>query len=183
MPDDESERTANLSHRFHHWQWQRLFPRPSDVIYITCIQGLTALPRVNQITAQCGGVQPAHILISALAGIADALQIRSAIGIRTADQIANKGTLNFSYDLFFEAYGKLLPDQSAYMIRLPFVLKELSAVKAHHRNRTRHRREVRANVIRSVSSVFAQYVMPREHEAVTRDLVLSSKGEACKPSL
>jgi len=129
-----------------------------DVIFISCVQGLIQLSRVNEVTSACGDIHPTHLLMAAVAGIADAFQIRSALGVRTRNQIANKGKFYFSYDAFFENYGCLLPDESAYIIQLPFPQKDLATIKSNHRNRTRQKRDIRRNVGINVSTCISRYV-------------------------
>ena len=128
-----------------------------NVIFVTCVQGLTNQVRLRGITAQCSEVHPADVLMAVLQGIAASLGIAALVGIRTDQQIANSGRTFFSYDSFFEEYGALDQGMNAFLIKVPLQRKELVLIPSKHRARTRRKRVFRDAVSDAVQHALTPY--------------------------
>lgn len=129
----------------------------THAILITCVQGLQPLLELRATTALCKDVHPSHLLIAALSGFAQAVDVHTLVGIRTRDQIANTGRIFFSYDDFFAKYGALNNDLGTYVISLPLEQKSIALIPAKHRNRTRTKRAFRQLVGESASATLARF--------------------------
>ena len=129
-----------------------------NVIFLTCVQGLTNQTTLRGITAQCGEVHPADVLMVVVQGIAASLGIATLVGIRSDQQIANSGKTFFSYDSFFEEYGALDHDMNAYLIKVPLQRKELTLIPSKHRARARRKRAFRDAVNDAVQHALMPYL-------------------------
>lgn len=129
-----------------------------NVIFITCVQGLTNHETLRHISGECCDVHPADTLMAVLQGIAATLDITTLVGIRTDQQICNTGKTYFSYDSFFEEYGMLDQGMNAYLIRVPLQRKELALIPARHRARTRRKRAFRDAVSDAVRHTLTPYL-------------------------
>ncbi len=115
-------------------------------LFITCIQGLADSALLRLTANECEQMHPSDLLMSALAGFAQTCGIDTVFGIKTIDQVANSGRIYFSYDEFFEQYGKLSQGRNLYRIEIPFPHKAINTIAAHHRSRTRRKRELGESV-------------------------------------
>lgn len=130
----------------------------AHVLLVTCVQGLRPSADLRAVSARCNDVHPSDLLMAALAGVGAATGIDTVIGITTANQIANKGRIFFSYDDFFIQYGQHREAIDAFQIALPYVQKPLTEMAAKHRSRTRAKRSLRQDVADAVDRTLAQYL-------------------------
>ncbi len=129
-----------------------------NVIFITCVQGLTNQATLRGITAECNDVHPADVLMAVVQGIATSLGIATMVGIRDDQQICNSGRTYFSYDSFFDEYGALDQKVNAHLIRVPLQRKELALIPAKHRARTRRKRAFRDAISNDVQQTLKPYL-------------------------
>jgi uncharacterized protein VirK/YbjX len=130
-----------------------------DVLFITCIQGLVQPDQIKHATTCCGTVHPSNLMMAAASGLAQAIGIDTLLGIRTANQITCRDHRYFSYDDFFDAYGTLTSDSTAYAIALPLASKELVSIKSKHRTRVRERREFKSTVSADIRQSMAEFIV------------------------
>lgn len=129
-----------------------------NIIFITCVQGLTNQAGVRGITEKCVDVHPADALMAAVQGMATALNITTLVGIRTNQQLCDSGKTFFSYDGFFEEYGELDKNLDAYLIGVPIQRKDLTQIPSKHRARTRRKRIFRDAVGDAVQNALTPYL-------------------------
>jgi uncharacterized protein VirK/YbjX len=135
------------------------FDVPDRVILIvTGIQGIHDFERVKIATRSCCDIQPAHILMTAIGAIAEAVRVSTILGPHETRQLFCGAQLFFSYGEFFRAYGKEMPGQNMYRIDVPYYRKPTLAIKATHRRRNRRKRQFRADVHRSVLRAIQPYL-------------------------
>lgn len=146
----------------------------ANAVLITCIQGLRDAPHVRAASMRCHDVHPAELLMAALTGVAETVQIATLVGIRTRDQIADCGRTFFSYDDFFSKYGKLQDQPGSYIIRLPIEQKNIALIAAKHRNRTRTKRAFRLAVGEAAGCAMARLVLPVQTQAENRTSAMPS---------
>jgi hypothetical protein len=113
---------------------------------------------VKAATKACDDIQPAHVLMAALEGIAAATHLSTILGPHETRQLFYGEKLFFSYGAFFETYGKEIPDQQMYRISVPYYLKPSFQVKATHRRRNLRKRQFRADVHRQAVQALSQYL-------------------------
>lgn len=136
-----------------------------DVILITCLQGLQGTLDVRDVSAACNGVHPTDLLMAALGGVATAIGIDILIGITTANQIANKGRIFFSYDDFFAIYGRYRDGIDAYVIAVPFAQRPISEIASKYRGRTNAKRNLRHAVSASAQGAMAPFLEAGSYRA------------------
>jgi uncharacterized protein VirK/YbjX len=119
--------------------------RDEIIIIVSSIQGVHDFDRVKLATKMCHDIQPAHILMAALGGLAEAANVSAIVGLHQTRQLF-RDQLSFSYDKFFEAYGDEIPGEDMYYIRVPYVRKPVSEIKPTHRGRNLRKRRFKADV-------------------------------------
>lgn len=124
------------------------------VLIVTNIQGAQDFDAVKLATKTCHDIQPAHILMAALSGLAEAAQISTLYGFHETRQISHGRQLYFSYEKFFAAYGEEVPGQKMYCMRLPYFEKPMREIRTNHRQRNLRKRrfkaDIRAQVMRAI---------------------------------
>jgi uncharacterized protein VirK/YbjX len=127
------------------------------IAVVTGIQGAPDFELVKLATKTCSDIQPAHVLMSAFGGIAEAANISTVLGPDEKRQLFAPRLL-FSYGRFFETYGKEIPGENLYCIRIPYFEKPASEVKADHRRRNRRKRQFRAEVRLQALDAIQEYL-------------------------
>jgi uncharacterized protein len=136
----------------------RDFHLPDEtIIVVSGVQGVRDFDRVKAATKTCCDVQPAHILMAALGGVADVARVSTIVGLHQSRQLFSS-KLRFSYDRFFEIYGTEIPGQRTYLIRVPYVEKPISEIGTSHRRRTLRKRQFKADTRHQVVQVLAAYL-------------------------
>lgn len=130
----------------------------SHVIFVTCVQGLQSGVQLRVASNCCHDVHPSDLLMAALAGVAGATDIDKIIGITTANQIANKGRIFFSYNDFFAKYGHYFSRIDAYQVDLPYRQKAVRDIAAKYRSRTRAKRSIRSLLTNTVRGRLVPYL-------------------------
>lgn len=125
----------------------RDFDLPDETIAIASgTRGAHDFEPVKLATKACCDIQPAHILMAALAAVAETTHVSTILGLHEQRQLLSGDKLCFSYARFFEMYGTQIPRQQMYRIRVPYLNKPVLEVKASHRRRNRRKREFRREV-------------------------------------
>jgi uncharacterized protein VirK/YbjX len=119
--------------------------RDEIIIIVSSIQGVHDFDRVKQATKICHDIQPAHVLMAALGGVAEAANVSAILGLHQTRQLFGD-QLSFSYEKFFETYGDEIPGEGMYYIRVPYFRKPASEIKPTHRGRNRRKRRFKDEV-------------------------------------
>jgi uncharacterized protein len=125
------------------------------VMLITRLQGMRGVfPQIRDATKALHDISPPALLISALQGLAKALEIRRMAGVSAADQVCkarrNAPELGNAYDLFFAAIGAQRNALNFYIGNFPLPEKPIHLVKPDHRSRTLRKRKFKAEVSEKV---------------------------------
>jgi uncharacterized protein len=141
-------------HMTGSWVYQLIFVfasgrdfnlREETIIIVSSIQGVRDFDRVKLATKLCHDIQPAHILMAALGGLAEIVNVPVILGLHQERQLFCD-QLFFSYDKFFGTYGDEIPGEGTYYIRVPYFQKPASEIKSTHRRRNRRKRRFKADV-------------------------------------
>jgi uncharacterized protein VirK/YbjX len=123
------------------------FALPDEtIIIVATIQGVPDFERVKLATKSCHDIQPAHMLMAAVGGIAEATRLSTLFGLHESRQISTGEQMFFSYQRFFEAYGEEVAGQRIYRVPLPYFEKPVAAIRANHRNRNLRKRRMKADI-------------------------------------
>lgn len=128
-------------------------------LYVGRVQGLTGgLESLRRATVLLGDIAPQDLLMSAMAGLAAALNIDALIGVSDAtcvsrDSIARSGS-SFCYDQFWARYGSQRVDGGHHLMTLPVVERPISDIAAKHRKRTQRKRDFKRQVLVSCEQAF-----------------------------
>jgi uncharacterized protein VirK/YbjX len=130
------------------------------VIAITSIQGAQDFDRVKLATKRCLDIQPAHILMAALGGVAKATHISNLLGFHGDRQISRCPQLFFSYANFYANYGEEIACRKMHHVRFPYVERPVSHIQSNHRKRSLRKREFKADIRAEVVNRVSQYLSP-----------------------
>jgi uncharacterized protein VirK/YbjX len=131
--------------------------RDETIIIVSSIKGVHDFDRVRLATKTCHDIQPAHILMAALGGLAEAANVSAILGLHQTRQLF-RDKLSFSYEKFFETYGNEIPGEGTYYIRVPYFRKPASEIKPAHRARNRRKRLFKADVRDQTVRTLQQYL-------------------------
>jgi uncharacterized protein len=135
------------------------------VIAISNIQGAQEFDRVKLATKRCSDIQPAHILMAALGGLAQATNISSLLGFHGDRQISRSAKLFFSYEKFYANYGEEVLGEKMHRARLPFFERPVSDIQSNHRKRSLRKRQFKVEIRTQVNNAVAQYFTEAEQPA------------------
>lgn len=122
-----------------------------DVFLISRLQGVKGfLKQVQSATRALYDVAPAALLVAALQGLGDAMNIGEIACIRAQDQHSYSAEhdrpFRANYDDFFVELGARKNEAEVYLTRIPLPEKSMLQVKQGHKLRTRKKREFKHEV-------------------------------------
>lgn len=126
------------------------------MVYVGQVQGTPGhFDLISQATKACLAIAPQDLLMSALAGVAQAWGINWVLGVR-ADRHLSAGTLrqlgrSFDYAAFWDQYRAALCASGHHVMPVPFEEKPIEQISAHHRNRTLKKRQFKRLVVSDVA--------------------------------
>jgi uncharacterized protein VirK/YbjX len=132
------------------------------MIYVGQVQGMLGqFDLISQATKLCLAIAPQDLLMSALAGLAQAWGINRVLGVR-ADRHLSAGSLmrpprSFDYTAFWERYHARPCASGHHVMCLPFDEKPIEQIAAHHRNRTLKKRQFKRSVSSDIAVVIEQW--------------------------
>jgi uncharacterized protein VirK/YbjX len=129
------------------------------VILIGRIQGIRGcFPQIRAATKALHDISPPALLVSALQGIAQALDITCMAGISAADHVARSSDkcpeLIDNYDAFFAALGANKNDSNFFVGDFMAPEKPITLVKRSHRSRALKKRAFK----RQISETTSRYI-------------------------
>ena len=139
--------------------------RAEDVVLVTRVQGVKGcFPQIQATTKALCDVAPAHLLLAALQGVANALGITEFAAINATMQrstnLVDPG-LRFdkSYDEFFCGLGFAQTPEGFFMSPIPIPDKPLTCIKPGHKIRTKEKRAFKREV-QSACAAFLRGIHP-----------------------
>lgn len=122
-----------------------------QLILVTSIQGRAGMSeRIRQVKENFGDLSPPMLLLSAIEGIALALDIHLVGGIGLDQQVQKQTwgdeTFTFDYDQFWKKVIGERSNDLYYLKRIPEVQRPLEEIKAKHRKKTQFRRSIKASI-------------------------------------
>jgi hypothetical protein len=133
-----------------------------QVLFITHVQGRGGhFSSYRHATKSLMDISPRAMLLVAVQAIAIELGLSNIIGISAKDQCALGRISPFEpfchdYDEFWQEHGGEKINDNAFLFPVPLTYKPLSLIKSNHRQRTRHKREFKNNVMDQVRLTFGQ---------------------------
>jgi uncharacterized protein VirK/YbjX len=128
------------------------------IIAVTNIQGALDFDRVKLVTKRCHDIQPAHMLMAALSGLAEATNISTVVGFHGDRQISRCSRVFFSYENFYAHYGDPIDGRKMHRMRLPYFEKSVADIESKHRKRSLRKRQFKADIRTQVSKAVARYL-------------------------
>lgn len=127
----------------------------AETVLISRIQGVKGrYLQIRSATKTFNEVAPAALLVTALAGMAQAWKIGEMAGVSATGQFcydpAYGAVFEDAYDTFFQALGATRAESGFYRSPLPLREKPLDLVKNGHKARTREKRAFRRKIAREV---------------------------------
>jgi len=125
----------------------------AQVILIARVQGVVGkFDAIRHGTKTCLDVAPPHLLMAAVQGVSDALNIDIIAGIRNKEQLTanikdrrRSRNVCFDYDAFWRTYSGA-EGEKFYLIPVPIPDKPLELINSIHRRRTRLKRQFKSEV-------------------------------------
>ena len=145
----------------------------NHAIFVGLVQGVPRnFEAMRQCTKACDDIAPPDILMTALAGMASALDIGTIVGVDDITTISRNSLVSsaasFNYAVFWERYGACISQQRHHVMLVPFPEKPIQQIQAKHRGRTLNKRAFKAAVFDSASSVMHYRI--RRPEDVAQDM-------------
>lgn len=128
-----------------------------QVLFVSRIQGTRHFELIRHATKTCHDITPAALLIAALQGIAEALDIRALTGISNADRLYE--TITFDYDSFWESFNADKETNGLFSLPLPLVKTPIELIKGKRRERTLRKRHYKDQVCETVQGRFAENML------------------------
>lgn len=132
----------------------------TQVVFIGRLQGvINQRDAIRLASSSFHDLIPAALLMSAIRGIAGALNIAGIVGVSAQNQVTLRGIaapLTFSYDGFWVSAGGEKIDEGGYYLPVVRAEKAISSVKNNHRSRVKRKRQLKDSLTEQVSLAFNQ---------------------------
>lgn len=124
---------------------------------------------IRRATKACRDIAPPYMLMAALQGLADALNVDVIAGVKNSEQITansdDSKDVYFDYDAFWRAHLGI-EGEKFFLISVPITEKSLALISASHRRRTRLKREFKSGVGEAAKAAFRAALGVREDTQV-----------------
>lgn len=133
------------------------------VFLVSRLQGQQGcFEQIRNATKSFGELSPAAMLIAALEGIAQALDIQDVVGVCAQEHVAleeTSPTHDFisAYDHFWLSLGARKMNDSFFHIQIPLPEKPIHLIKQHHRSRTLEKRKFKKQIADQVCQAFKDH--------------------------
>ena len=134
--------------------------RGRHVIYIGHVQGMLGqFDAIRRATRLCDGIAPQDLLMSAMAGLAQAWGIRRILSPGPARHLSAQKmpTSAFDYAAFWTRYGGRLDASGHYVLDAPFPRKPIVQIVNRHRKRASKKRDFK----HALTDIVAQSIESR----------------------
>jgi uncharacterized protein VirK/YbjX len=117
---------------------------------------------IRRATKTCLDIAPPYLLMAAVQGMSDALNVDVIAGVKNTEQITSSGfgsELFFDYDAFWRSHlgtegGRF------FLISVPISAKPLALISASHRRRTLLKRRFKSEVAETSEAAFRGFLKP-----------------------
>ncbi len=132
-----------------------------QVILVARVQGVAGqFNAIRRATKTCLHIAPPYLLMAAVQGISDSLNVAVIAGIRNDEQLTAGSDADrnvyFDYDAFWCAHSGT-ETEKFYLIPVPIRDKPLELIKTERRRRTRLKREFKSTVAETSKATFCGY--------------------------
>jgi uncharacterized protein VirK/YbjX len=136
--------------------------KAAQVVLIGHVLGVAGhFDAIRHATKACLDIAPPYLLMAAVQGISDALNVEVIAGVRNREQItANSNdseAVYFDYDAFWRTHVGSEGDRF-YLISVPIPEKPLALISPSHRRRTRLKRQFRSDVADNAKAAFRGFL-------------------------
>ncbi|MDD5250632.1 MAG: DUF535 family protein [Rhodocyclaceae bacterium] len=114
--------------------------------------------KIREISRIVDDVSPAAMLVAALAGMAEALDIKDMVSIGAEEQVAKKVARASTYDDFWTSLGARPLHGTFFHVELPLPEKPITQIKQNHRARTNAKRRLKKQIADHVCGEFARHL-------------------------
>jgi uncharacterized protein VirK/YbjX len=132
----------------------------SEVILIARVQGsFGRFDAIRQATKACCDLSPCYLLMAAVQGIAQVLDVAVIAGIKNSDQITagmKEDSVIFDYDAFWRAHHGI-DEGRFYLMGVPISEKPIESIFRAHRRRTLAKREFKNAIVEMAKARFASF--------------------------
>ncbi|WP_161599603.1 DUF535 family protein [Hymenobacter nivis] len=132
----------------------------AQVLFVSRIQGTRNFELIRQCTKSCHDITPAALLISALQGVAAALNINTLVGISTEERLYD--TITFDYNSFWESFQAERTPENLFFLGLPLVKTPIELIKGKRRERTLRKRQYKDDVCEAVRQGFTSHLLEQQ---------------------
>jgi uncharacterized protein VirK/YbjX len=132
----------------------------SEVLLIARVQGAFGrFEAIRQATKACNDMSPCYLLMAAVQGIAQVLQVAVLAGVKNCEQITAgmlEDTVYFDYDAFWRAHHGV-DEGRFYLMHVPVPEKSIESISRAHRRRTLAKREFKDAITEMAMARFARF--------------------------
>ncbi|MET0983564.1 MAG: DUF535 family protein [Telluria sp.] len=127
-------------------------------LFITCLQGGAGqLALIRQATRACANTPPPHLLLAALGGLAQALQVERIVAVGNTRQLAKvAGEVQFDYDRFWTGLGGVPTHDGFFLFPPQLPERPLRTFVSRHRSREVRKRDLKRSVAATVAGRLRQ---------------------------
>jgi len=134
----------------------------SEVILIARVQGsFGRFDAIRQATKACNDLSPCYLLMAAVQGISQALNVAVIAGVKNSEQITagmQEDTVFFDYDAFWQAHFGT-DEGRFYLMNVPIPEKPIESISRSHRRRTLAKRAFKSGIVEMSKAKFASFCL------------------------
>jgi uncharacterized protein VirK/YbjX len=132
----------------------------SEAILIARVQGsFGRFEAIRRATKACNDMSPCYLLMAAVQGISQVLNVAVIAGVKNCEQITagmQQDTVYFDYDAFWRAHHGI-DEGRFYLMHVPIPEKPIESMSRAHRRRTLAKREFKNGIIEMAMARFARF--------------------------
>jgi len=130
------------------------------VLLIARVQGsFGRFDAIRQATKTCNDMSPCYLLMAAVQGLAQGLNVAVIAGVKNCEQITAgmlEDTVYFDYDAFWRAHHGV-DEGRFYLMTVPIPEKPIESISRAHRRRTLAKREFKNAIVEMTKARFASF--------------------------
>ena len=135
----------------------------AQVILVGHVLGVAGnFDAIRRATKTCLDIAPPYLLMAAVQGMSDALNVGVIAGVKNTEQITSSGfgsELYFDYDAFWRSHLGT-EGRRFFLVSVPISAKPLALISASHRRRTLLKRQFKSEVAEASKAAFRGFLRP-----------------------